>query len=125
MVEAREHFRRVLPVAVEQDDDVETLFQEVTIACLLISAVTEPGVLQHLKLGKIAYRLVADSQLESGILAGIVENHRLLDVVPHIGRDALENVRQGGNRIVGNNQNTDPLSLAVGQRGVVREAKRR
>ena len=118
-VELRQDLRRVLPVAMQQDDDVEALLNEIAVTGLLIAAVAQiPGVFQHLQLGHIANRLDAHGQFEGAILAGIVEHHHFLDVVPHAGRNALEYGDQGGNRVVRDHQDADALALAIGDIGV-------
>ena len=75
-------------------------------------------MLQHLQLGHVADRLDAHGEFEGAILAGIVEHHHFLDVVPHAGRNALEHGHQRGNRVVRDHQDADALALAIGDIGV-------
>ena len=118
-VKLRQNLRRVLPVAMQQHDDVEALLDEIAIARLLIASIAQiSGMLQYLQLGHVANRLDAHSQFEGAIRAGIVEHHHFLDVAPHAGRNALEHGHQRGNRVVRDHQDADAFALAIGDRGV-------
>ena len=49
------------------------------------------------------------------IVARIVEHRDFLHVFPYARRDALQHLRQRGDRVEGNNQNADSLALAFGK----------
>ncbi len=91
MIHLRENFRRVLPIAMQQHDDIETLIDEMLIAGLLISAVAQVLlVLQHLKFRQRLERLQPHREFIRRVLAGIVEHRNFGDVLPHIRRNSLQ-----------------------------------
>ena len=74
----------------QQHDDVESFFDEVAVAGLLVTAVAQIRFMfENLELGQVAQSFQADGQLIRGILAGVIENGDFFDVGPHIRRNTL------------------------------------
>ncbi len=103
-----EHLGRVLPVAVEQDHDVEPGLDGPAVARLLIAPVAEVLVLAHggdvQILGEL---LVAESDEMGGVVAGIVADQHFGDPTPEVRRNAVEHCRKGRRRVVGDHEDAD------------------
>jgi hypothetical protein len=126
MVHVGEDFRGVLSVTMEQDDDVEAAFHEVLIAQDLIAAIALVlFVLKDMEFGVGIELLVAKGEGEGFVLAGIVEDDDLFDILPDDIGDTAEDFGESGSGVVSNDQNPDPFAVGVGQFGRSRGVCRR
>ena len=104
---------RVLSVAVEHDHDVEAVLDGEVVAGLLVAAVAEVLGLADEGDGQVGDLLVAEADQVGRVLAVVVADDDLLDVAPHVVRDPVERLGQGGGGVVGHDQHPDAL-LALG-----------
>jgi len=116
MVHVGEDFGGVLAVAVEKDDDVETALHEVPVAENLVAAVPLVLlVLEDLEFGVGVDLLVAESEGEGLVLAGVVKDDNLFNVLPDDIGDAAEDFGKSGGGVVSNDEDTDALALRSGK----------
>ena len=119
VIQMRKNFRRILPVAMQQDHNIEALIDEILVAGLLIPAVSQVlPMLQDVEFGKGIQRFQSHGELIGCILAGVVEDGDLFHVLPDPGSDAFEYPLQRSDRVISHNQNPNPLTLAWRYRGV-------
>ena len=120
MIQVRQDLGSVLSVAVQQDDDVEALVDEVAVAGLLIAAVAEvPVVLEDVQLGqsRMVFRPTASSKVASWLASSKTATSSTL--FHTLGVMRFKNLGQRGDRVVGDDQNADALAVAWGQFRVV------
>src|SRR5215471_15881522 len=104
----------------QQDNDVKAAFDEVLIACFLISSVAQVlRMLQNMELGNISQHLDSHGELEGWVRTRIVKNHYFLDVFPNVGSDPFQDLLNGGNGVVGDDQDAYTFSPAISQRAIV------
>ena len=65
-------------------------------------------------------RLQADRQFVGGVLAGVVKDHHFLHVVPDSGGDPLEDLGEGGNGVISDDEDPDALAVVLGKFGIQR-----
>ncbi len=116
VVHVGENLRRILAVTVEQDHDIEALVHEVLVAENLIAAIAPVLlVLEDLQLRVRVHLQVAKREFKRFVLAGVIKNHHLLNVLPHHVGNAAEDLGQCSGRIVGNDEDADPFAARVGE----------
>ena len=104
-----ERLGRILPVAVEHDHDVEAVLDGQVVPGLLVAPVAQVGRLPDQGDGQVGDLLVAEADQVGRVLAVIVADDDLFDVRADLGGNAVENLGQGGCRVVGDHQHPDSL----------------
>ena len=111
------HLRRVLPVAVQQDDGVPAVLDRVAVAGLLVAAVAEVAlVAHHGDRQPVGGGSGVPRGHTVGVVGGVVVLHEHLgQAVAHRRRDAVEHRGQRALGVVGHHEHPDlhPLDLAV------------
>ena len=116
MVHVSQNLRRILPIAMQQHNNVEPLVHEVRVAQDLIPAVPlVHRVLENFDLRVRINLQIPQRQLKRLVLTRIVEYNNFLDVIPNHRRNPLENLRQRRRRVVGNNQNANAFPLRISE----------
>jgi hypothetical protein len=71
-------------------------------------------VLQDAELWKMCDCLDAEREFVSSVLTGVVENHDLLDVLPNLWCNPFQNLAEGCECVIGNDQDADTLTAVIG-----------
>src|ERR1700693_1079333 len=101
-------FRSILPVTVKQHSDIESFFDEISVACFLVAAITQVTfMLQDLEFVIRRQRFQANSQFVGCILAGIIENDYFFNIFQDTGWYSLQYLGQSRNGVIGNYENAD------------------
>ncbi len=104
----------VLPVAVQQHDDVEVLLDRRAVAPLLVAAVAEVLVVADHLQGHLRPQLLVAHRDEVGlVLAVVVTDDDRGDRVAEVRGDPVEHGREGGRGVVRDHQDPDPLARHV------------
>ncbi len=107
--EVLDHLGRVLPVAVQQHDDVETVLDGPAVPGLLVAAVAEvPRVADHGD-RELALRLVLEPDVVGVVLAGVVAHEDMGDAPAEPCRDPVEHLTEGRGGVVRHHQDSDAL----------------
>ena len=118
MVHVGQDFGGILAITVKEDDDVETALHEILVAENLIAAVALVFVVfEDLEFGVGVELFVAEREGEGIVLAGVVKDHDLFDVLPNGIGDAAEDLRESGGGVVGDDEDADALAVGVGKFG--------
>src|SRR5690606_32083249 len=103
----RQELRGVLPVAVEEHDDVPPVLDGVPVAPLLVAAVAEVGRVSDDRERQVRGLLIAEADQVGAVLAVIVADEHLVDLAPHLLGDAVEHLRQGRRGVVRDHEDPD------------------
>ena len=102
----RQLLRRVLPVAVDERHDVESVIDRVAVAEFLIAAVALIfRVAQHHDLERPALPLALQPGVKSGVLAEVVDDQHFHIGHAEFGGDAVEDALDGFLGVVGDDEN--------------------
>ena len=98
----------VLAIAVQKRDDVVALLDRILVAADLVAAVAEVFlVAEDAQLGFAVQVLVAEADEIGVVLARVVEDEDLVDAIPDVFGDAIEDLAQRLHRVVGDDENRD------------------
>ena len=104
-----QRLRRILPVPVQHDHDVEAVLDGQVVSGLLIAAVAQVFGLPDQGDREVRDLLVTQADQVRRVLAVVVADDDLFDVRPDLRRDAVEHLGQRRRRVIGDDENTDPL----------------
>ena len=80
--EVLDHLGGVLPVAVQQHDDVEAVLDRPAVAALLVAAVAEVVLVADHRERQLAACLVGEPDLVGRVVAGVVADQDVVDLLP-------------------------------------------
>ena len=108
----------VLPVTVQQDDDVEVVLDGPVVAGLLVPAVAEVlRVLDHRE-GQVGALEVAQRHVPGLVRAGVVAHQDVLDGRGERGGQPVQGLGEGGGRVVGDDEDSHARRwTALGRQG--------
>jgi len=99
----------VLAVPVEHDHDVQPVLDGQVVAGLLVAPVPQVPGLADQGDRELGHLLVSETDQVGRVLAVVVGDHHLLDVVADLGGDAVEGLGQRGRGVVRHHEDTDAL----------------
>ena len=102
--EILDHLRRVLPVAVQQDDDVESALNRPAVPMLLVAAVPEVDGMADHRQRDVAGGLIGNGLLKGVVGAGVVADEHMIHPSPERRWQPFEDCGQGAGSVVGDDQ---------------------
>ena len=98
----------------EENNDVDVVLDRPPVARLLVASVSQVLLVSHDGQGQVSVELlVAETDEIRGVITRIVTHEYMVNPPAKVNGDAIEHLRKGRRRVVGDNDDSDSLHDAM------------
>ena len=110
----RQHLGCVLAVTVEENNDVDVVIDRPPATRFLVASIAQVLLVSHDSQGQVSLELLVPETDEiRGVITGVITDEYMVDPPAKVNGDAIEHLRQGRGRVVGDNDDADSLHDAM------------